>query len=897
MRPIVVLADLGDQSVNEVRQILFDWYLSGLVQPIVWLDARPGDRTITAVVDGKPTRLSLSVWLDKYLTGGLEVELFTLQISNESKSYFNSDLIEEALKDFPVLVSAEPKMINIIAPADQEHSIPDSALLAYRTNIAILPIQGASGYAGYQILKQSTSEFFANVASGVASCTGSWAGMEENPLYDLPVAKQRKPEVVLLRSFVRYADASGLVLGMVEDVTNGTPGRIPGAYDDFGEKLTPNPDDSSLRKAITVADNFIAQNIAMFSFSDLPKRPKLEPKPLSWRELFQEYGSYLRKYFQVGSWIKDKIAGYKSAAANSLQQIFLGDSSAREVFILGVSSDTPRNDDSTLNAIDALLNATTAVSQSVMEPPLTNPNDIWRQYVVTITSLVDGSTGIADIEMPGVIGGDRRLILNPNHLAPAPSFRNFRIPENLPIRLRGEVVRPTDPYLAMLLDDQLDNVLQNPKLYTPVDIAASQRTKQDLALWKSDVDSFAWRIGSKLAQSLNEARSTIGKIPSATVEDDDAYAKLIELEANARKALGRIIKGFIGIIAGALTAWLAQAVWLFVALGAWPIALATSWLWPALAVGGLITIWASLGFQAFAGAVRDIYKHENQARYDKDVAAWVESIRPKLRAEISKLADLYKQLELWNRIMVPVLYEPLGSVGQTRENNTTIRNLNQLTSSIQLAEFKVDGEQRAKLLEDVKSTFFRRGWLYERLENHLLELGAELPKTWSDTAQEDKSALKKMLDKARSDRTSQTLGLQTLHQVQEIARRKADYANWPVQIMNLNRVLSCQEYLSGLANGIGALPAELLSDSAAVAGKNRLDVERSFFVSDSRISATTDVTPVLSNPAAVDSLRRLDLMSVRVEVSKPMRFNEFLVFFDTDSSRSDSEPDVQSPVA
>jgi hypothetical protein len=247
--------------------------------------------------------------------------------------------------------------------------------------------------------------------------------------------------------------------------------------------------------------------------------------------------------------------------------------------------------------------------------------------------------------------------------------------------------------------------------------------------------------------------------------------------------------------------------------------------------------------------------------------------------------------------MVPVLYEPLGSVGQTRENNTTIRNLNQLTSSIQLAEFKVDGEQRAKLLEDVKSTFFRRGWLYERLENHLLELGAELPKTWSDTAQEDKSALKKMLDKARSDRTSQTLGLQTLHQVQEIARRKADYANWPVQIMNLNRVLSCQEYLSGLANGIGALPAELLSDSAAVAGKNRLDVERSFFVSDSRISATTDVTPVLSNPAAVDSLRRLDLMSVRVEVSKPMRFNEFLVFFDTDSSRSDSEPDVQSPVA
>lgn len=897
MRPIVVLADLGDQSVNEVRQILFDWYLSGLVQPIVWLDTRPGDRSITAVVDGEPIRLSLSVWLDKYLPSGLEVELFALQIANDNQSYFNDSFIEEALKDFPVLVAAEPKMVNVLAPADQADSIPDSALLPYRTNFAILPIQGASGYAGYQVLKQSSSEFFANVASGVASCTATWAGMATNPLYDLPVAKQRKPEVILLRSFVRYADASGLVLGMVEDVTSGPSGRIPVAYDAFGERLTPNPDDSSLRKTITVAENFIAQNHNMFSFGQPSKRPVLEPKPLSWKDLLREYGSYLKKYFRVGSWIKEKIDGYKAAAANSLQQIFLGDSSAREVFVLGVSSDTPRNDDSTLNAIDALLNATTAVSKSVMEPALTNPNDIWRQYVVTITSLVDGSTGISEIEMPGVIGGDRRLILNPNHLAPAPGFRNFRIPENLPVRLRGEVVRPTDPYLAMLLDDQLDAVLRNPARYTPVDIAASQKTKQDLALWKSDVDSFAWRVGSKLAQSLNEARATIGKIPSANAENDDSFKTLIELEANARKALGRIVKGFIGIIGGSLVAWLGQAIWLFAALGAWPVALATSWLWPAAAVAALLSIWAAMGFQAFAGAVRDIYKHENQARYDRDIAAWVEGIRPKLRAEVAKLADLYKQLELWNRLLVPIIYEPLGTVSRSVDGATTIRNLNQLTSSIQLAEFKSAGEQRSKLLDDVKSAFFRRGWLYERVQNHLIELGAELPKTWSDTAQEDKSSLRKMLEKGRDEFTREALGKRTLLEIQEIARLKADYANWPVQIVNLNREVSCQEYLSGLANGIGALPAELLEDSAAVAGKNRLDADRSFFVRDSRIDATSDVTSVFSNPNTVDPIRRLDLMSVRVEVSKPMKYTDFVVFFETAPMAAHQEPEYQSPIA
>ena len=897
MRSVVVVADLQDQSVNEVRQILFDWYLSGLVQPIVWLDVRAGDRVITAVINGEPTRLSLSVWLDKYLHTGSQIELFSLQVAKDGGGYFTDRDIDAALRDFPMLVAAEPKMINVVAPPHEAKSLPQSVLLPYRTNVAILPIQGASGYAGYKVLETSSSEFFANVASGLASATGAWASQDKNPLFDLPVAKQRKPEVILLRSFARYADASSLVSGLVDEIGHLSGHTLPAAFDDFGERLTPNLPDSSLAKVSLVAGNFVSQNASRFNLSGFPAKPIDDPKPLGWRQLLGEYFHYLRRYFQVGSWVKEKIDGYKAAAAQSLQDIFLGQNSAREVFIMGVSADSPRNDDSTLNAIEALLNATASVTESVMEPAQSNPNDLWRDYVYILTGLVDGSNRVGEIELPGVLGGDRRLILNPHHLAPAPNTPNFRIPEFLPIRLKGEVVLATDPYLALLLDEQLESILANPTRYSPVDVAAAQRTKHDFQMWRRSVDSFAWRIGNKLAQSINEARAKLGTLKFSEALEDEDQKKLFELEGNVRKAIGRLLKGLLGILTTSLVLWIGQALWLFISLGAWPVALATSWIWPVLGVSALLTGWAALGFKQFAGAVRDIYKYENRAQYHKEIVRWVNSIRPQLRQEISRLADLYRQLEMWNRLVIPVLHNPLGDSRSNSNSRTSIKDLNQLTTSIQLAEFSPNAPQREKLVSEVRAEFFHRGWLSERLTAHLEELGATFPKTWSDTAQEDKSNLKKMLRKGDSQSRMAKLGEDTLLDVQRIAINRANYAEWPVKILNLNRELTAKEYLEGLANGIGALPAEMLSDRAAVSGQNRLDPERSYFLHDSRIETPSDVTTMKTNPGELQNIHRLDLISVRVEVSKPLKYSDFKAFFDVEDLRDEQDAMPSSPIA
>jgi hypothetical protein len=876
MRSIIILADLADQGVNEVKTILYDWYLSGLVQPVVWLDAKPGERTVHAVVKNSEMRLPLGVWLDKYLPSSQAPELYVFQAPRDDSGYLDETQVDEALRGHPVLLAAEPRLVNVFAPSSAPNSMPDTVLLSYRTNIAILPAQGASGLAGYKLLTVYTSEFFANAASGLASATGIWSGLVSNHLYELSPPKQRKPQLIMLRSFCRYADASELLEGLVQDATILDDGLLPCAYDEFGQKLTPLAQESSKDRAIKVSENFMLRHKKKFEFdeSKFRDRPTLDPEPLSSKEMLRQYWLYLRRYFQIGAWAREKLALYKASAARSLQAMFLGEASAREVFVMGVGADTPRNDDSTLSAIDALLMASELVSNSVVEPALTNPNEIWSDYVSTLTALVDGAEGPPEIQLPGVIGGDRRLVLDSRDLMPPPNVSSFRVPESLPIRLRGEVVSPSDPYLAKVLDNQLEQVIRHPHNYSPVEIAATQAARYSLELWINDLDSFAWRVGKRLADSLDRARDILGAIVPPP-DLDDSEQQLYDLEAKARAAVGGIIKGALGVIGVASMAWVLQGLWIFLAVSAWPVALATWWYWPAMIVAGLLGIWATLGFRRFAGAVRDIYKFENKAKFDDEIAQWVEKIRPALRSEIAKLGDLYKQLEFWNRLIRPAIFDPMGKSEKQNGEFHSIKNLNQLTTSIQLAEFTSESLEREKLLNSIKAKLFSRGWLHRRLIQHLIELGADFPRTWSDTAHEDKSALRQMLLASSPQKSRISLGRMTNLEVQELARDLADYSSWPVKILNLDRELGCDEYLGGLAIGIGVLPNELLSDRAAVRGAGRIDPSTSIYAHDPRISFESDVSTVFMTSNAVSAARRLDLLSVRIEVSKPVNASEF----------------------
>jgi hypothetical protein len=882
MRPVVVLAEVSDQSINEIRQIYYDWSLSGLVQPLVWLDIRTGGRHVTAMLDGELVRITLAHWLDRLLPSDGELQIISLQIAGTGTKYFLDTDIREALKEHPMLVHAETTMLNLIAPNSDASEVPRSALLQYRTNIVVIPVQGAFSHSGYKNILPNSSEFFANVAASLASAAGAWAGMDTPGVLEIPTSKQRNPEVVLLRTFCRYADASGLVDGIIQEiVTEAASGVLPAAFDESGERLTPNPEASSLQNATAVAQAFVAANRGLLAFAEPKKRPVQEASSLKPSDLFRQFFSYLLRYFSLRSWLNSKIYNSKQKIASSLQKIFLGDSSAREVFVLGVSADTPRNEDSTLNAIEALLQASNAVTRSVAEPSSNSPNFLWQDYVDILTGLADGSRGPTSVDLPNVIGGDRRIILNPNHLAPHPNFRNFRVPEDLPIRLRGEVVRANDPYLALLLEDQLNSVLSDPKKYSPVEIALVQRTQFDFAQWMKDADSFSWQIGRSLSAEINKARKILGEIPSLIDLSKGNQIKLVELEAKAQNALGRVVVGAASIISGGLILWLAQAVTIFLLFGAWPLAIVSGWLLPVAIVAGLSLAWVALGLRPFAGAVRDIFKFENEARHAGKLADWIEAIKPDLRASIARLADLYKQLAIWNELVIPILYSPLGSPQVDPNTQSPIKNVNRLTNSIQLAELRYETPLRDELLTKVRASFYKRGWLSAIALWRLEQLGANFPKSWSDTAQEDKSDLRKMSQALMRKNLQLELGARSQMQIQKIARGGANYAQWPLEIMNASKDQTCYEYFEILGTGKQILPDDLLTPSASVRGMGKADFAHSFVLQDPRVGFKTDASVIHTNESAVAKYHRLDLINVRVEVTKPMPFTDVIIFDQT----------------
>jgi hypothetical protein len=118
MRHVIIFADLRDQSVNEVRQILLDWHLCGLVQKPNWLSLDQGDRFIETLSDEGTQRVLLSEWLDKHIEVDDELELVALQMHNDAGVYVPASVFHDAIEGFDPLLMAEAKIVNLIAPAN-----------------------------------------------------------------------------------------------------------------------------------------------------------------------------------------------------------------------------------------------------------------------------------------------------------------------------------------------------------------------------------------------------------------------------------------------------------------------------------------------------------------------------------------------------------------------------------------------------------------------------------------------------------------------------------------------------------------------------------------------------------------------------------------------------------
>ncbi len=878
MRHVVILADLFDQSVNEVRQILLDWNLCGLVQSPWWLSIENGDRYIENLTEVDTARVLLSEWLDRHIDQDDVLELLTVQMHTDSGLYKSSAEIEASISAFPPLLRAESKIINLLIPADIDASVPDKALFSYRTNLVAIPAQSSSPRSGYIVLQPHSSGFFANSAAAVATAAGLWSGQNENPLRDLPYPKTKKPEILMFRSFVRYADASDLVAEVVHEVVaKASADGLPVAYGSTGVRLTSLRDDAAVQAAVDVAGNFITANASFFNIDNVGDPPREDRTPLTIRQLFAEFWKYVKRSANLRQLFVEKVDSYKQAAASLAQEAFLGKDSAKEVWVGGISGAPSRRADGSIDAVKDLLNAANLLHKSVIDAPPANPRELWKGFAETATALIDGSPGPMGVEMPAVFGGDRRVIIQPGFVISGRDAEPFTVPVDLDIPLRGEVISPADPYLAAVCMSQLNLGLAAADRMNPVQIATLQRVKFELTSWMVRNRSFAWTIGEQLGRQLNTAREYIAHLPVPDKDfEKNLIAEVAKLEIRIRKALGSMIKGTLGIIGGISFVWLLQAFWLFLATAAWPVFSALAFL-PVVIGSAAVFIWNALGLRKFFAAVRDLYRFDNRSKWQLEYTEWLKREKQKISGEIRKFSDFYSQYQNWVRILSGPIHDPLGDPRFKSSNDGRIKNLNQITSSIQLAELAQDGKARELLVDHVKKKFFDRGWLRRLVLTGLELQGAEFPKTWSDTAHEDSSTLKRIVTLNNTRDYKRQRGVRGL---QELATADTNYSSWPLSILNMpvEQQLECSEFLRPIATGSAVLPNALLSDAADVAWGTRTDLALSFVLSDARVSLDSDVRQIPTDPAIIPVSRRLDIISVRVELSSPLLAKDLTTF-------------------
>jgi hypothetical protein len=222
----------------------------------------------------------------------------------------------------------------------------------------------------------------------------------------------------------------------------------------------------------------------------------------------------------------------------------------------------------------------------------------------------------------------------------------------------------------------------------------------------------------------------------------------------------------------------------------------------------------------------------------------------------------------------------LGEPEIVATNDGRIQNLNQITSSIQLAELDHTGETLENLVDHVKKSFFSRGWLDRILTQRLEGLGASFPNAWLDSGSDDSSPLRVVFNKSQRSDGRKELGEIVVQELQRLATADTDYSVWPLSVLNMpiERKVKCHEFLEPLATGSSVLPNTLLTDMAEVHSLSRVDRSKSFVIADSRVNLHSDVEKHLVNPERVDIARRLDIVNVRAELSKTLHADSITTF-------------------
>lgn len=487
-------------------------------------------------------------------------------------------------------------------------------------------------------------------APAIAGLTGLWQGDETTPALDGPdgqVSTGEVGNVRLVRVYHRRIDTTQMEAEARNEVLDVTE-RLPQAERRDGRRvmIADNPAE--------VVDKMSGAFLNIAGQELLTQPEQLKPAQTAQISAWEAVKKFFHFFFTavIGgpkSWYQAQVGALQKGFATAVQNALYGQGPAMEV-VCGRHSGHRQ-----MHSMDQVTRAAAQLREKldnsadvrIGRPPALS--EMWRAYVDTSLSMVDGTERQADrLPMPKDYNDNPIIVAQPRQ-AVADYSERFDGASTALTNIMGQnlgetTVEPYDPYAALMYSET-------------VDFAARQTTDRAVSdlqnkfrQWKATHEqSFAWRIGTGLTGFMEEAQQRLGHCHQSLTAINGQLEGMGEADPEKPRKLVRKLRA-------------ATLIWFLLSLliGYLTYADVLSWNWGLLAFVLTTVVVLICMMVIFARSQRGIMDEVAQRQKLLDDQAVLSRNLHQAAADVERISWAYSQFVSWSALVGRAISQPFG---------------------------------------------------------------------------------------------------------------------------------------------------------------------------------------------------------------------------------------------
>lgn len=602
-------------------------------------------------------------------------------------------------------------------------------------NLVIVPVdQAMPGSAASPIAPRDgehpAPRFAAVAAQTIATLSGAWLFQQEGALDD-STSGSAQTGVRVVRSYVRTLDVPDPVPELTdrtlsrEPVDGGSGWPLPTGA---ASVVPANPPEHFARTAARDLADRHSEVIGLHRVS--PPRA-VEATSVRLFAAVRMFASYLL----TGLRAAPRLAMHRmtSAASVAATSAMFGQNSQFQIVVGRSSIRQPPSDLETVERTVSLALRDAEPAANYLPPPCV---DLWREYALVGTALIDGSDLPPGLTRPSV-GDSRAVIQQPGLVVADPAYPPFEISPSAFGSSNGPttVIDPFDPRSVLVVRRDLVRIAgqaagesnTEPEIEddvfvdgeadqepagdsSPVAEAAEGRAEEgssatdrqrrlaskalsELGDWVTDIEStFSWKVGESIAAALVEAEEATAAAaamlgqgaPEQPTSDLDVRTKVLS-------SIGFSL--LFGVVVG---------VWMYM----------TGDRWQDCVVTGVVCVLVGLviGFISYLRALRRQFQavHRYNQRIE-DLNHAYEAFT-KYSREVLRLSSLYWQYQRWTRVLAGLLHRPFGQPLPSTDQGSALM-ISSEALAVRSAVAQLDRSGLDSKVHGLRRATFTIGWL------------------------------------------------------------------------------------------------------------------------------------------------------------------------------------------